>query len=282
VILGEEIAAEDLVPIFDGFIKDLDEVRIGALKHLANFLSLLSEATRNAYLPRLEEFLKMDNERNWRFRLEVTEQLGSMMSLGLYSPAHTREFLAPMALQLVQDRVAAVRVAATNVLSSMLSRLHGLQHPILASSLSSSIVEVLGKSQHWARRQTYAVLCGEIVKKAEEDRDQGDKETGGYSPSNFSTELLPHLLDLTWDKVPNVRLACARVVAALPESYRASCVDLVETAQAQLREDKDPDVRAVMRGEGEEEPVSCDTIIPTFTSLDNVISEATEILESGQ
>ena len=76
-----------------------------------------------------------------------------------------------------------------------------LQHPILASSLSSSIVEVLGKSQHWARRQTYAVLCGEIVKKAEEDRDQGDKETGGYSPSNFSTELLPHLLDLTWDKV---------------------------------------------------------------------------------
>ena len=70
-----------------------------------------------------------------------------------------------------------------------------------------------------------------------------------------------------------MRLACARVVAALPESYRASCVDLVETAQAQLREDKDPDVRAVMRGEGEEETVSCDTIIPTFTSLDNVISE---------
>ena len=28
VILGEEIAAEDLVPIFDGFIKDLDEVCI--------------------------------------------------------------------------------------------------------------------------------------------------------------------------------------------------------------------------------------------------------------
>ena len=26
VILGEDIAAEDLVPIFDGFIKDLDEV----------------------------------------------------------------------------------------------------------------------------------------------------------------------------------------------------------------------------------------------------------------
>lgn len=75
-----------------------------------------------------------------------------------------------------------------------------------------------------------------------------------------------------------MRLACARVVAALPESYRASCVDLVDTATAQLREDKDPDVRAVMRGDteeaaGEEEATAADTIIPTFTSLDNVISE---------
>ena len=72
-----------------------------------------------------------------------------------------------------------------------------------------------------------------------------------------------------------MRLACARVVASLPESYRASCVDLVDTATAQLREDKDPDVRAVMRGntENTEEPGACDTVIPTFTSLDNVISE---------
>ena len=64
------------------------------------------------------------------------------------------------------------------------------------------------------------------------------------------------------------------MVAALPENYRASCVDLVDTATAQLREDKDPDVRAVMRGDTEEETgTACDTVIPTFTSLDNVISE---------
>ena len=92
------------------------------MKHLANFLSLLSVETRNAYLPRLEEFLKMDNERNWRFRLELTEQLGSMMAL--YTPNDIREYLAPMATQLVQDRVAAVRVSATAVLSTMLHTSH--------------------------------------------------------------------------------------------------------------------------------------------------------------
>merc|ERR1712038_173810 len=41
IILGEEAAGQDLIPIFNGFLKDLDEVRIGLLKHLADFLKLL-------------------------------------------------------------------------------------------------------------------------------------------------------------------------------------------------------------------------------------------------
>ena len=181
-------------------------MRIGALKHLANFLSLLSEETRNAYLPRLEEFLKMDNERNWRFRLELTEQLGQLVLLSLFTASDIREYLAPMVSQLVQDKVSSVRVAATTVLSDMLFRLHSLGHPILASSLASNLVEVLGKSPHWAKRQTYAVLCGELLRQggsAESDETTGYSGgySGGYSPNSFSTELLPHLLDLAWDKV---------------------------------------------------------------------------------
>jgi len=245
VILGEEIAAEDLVPIFDGFIKDLDEVRIGALKHLSNFLALLATEARNAYLPRLGEFLKMDNERNWRFRLELTEQLGHM--LGLFSATDVREHLGPIVLQLVQDKVAAVRVAAAAVLSGMLSQLHNLNQPGLATSLATNLVEVLGHSTHWARRQTYAVLCGEVVKVKESE----DKTV--YSPSSFSTELLPHLLDLTWDKVPNVRLAVAKVVVELTPQHHSNCKELVDAAMAQLKQDKDRNVREVA---GEEESVT--------------------------
>ena len=40
-IMGQEITSRDLLPIFDGFLKDLDEVRIGILKHLADFFELL-------------------------------------------------------------------------------------------------------------------------------------------------------------------------------------------------------------------------------------------------
>ncbi|XP_041497669.1 serine/threonine-protein phosphatase 4 regulatory subunit 1-like isoform X8 [Microtus oregoni] len=38
VILGDQLTAADLVPIFSGFLKDLDEVRVGVLKHLYDFL----------------------------------------------------------------------------------------------------------------------------------------------------------------------------------------------------------------------------------------------------
>ena len=106
VILGGEVASTDLVPIFNGFIKDLDEVRIGVLKHLADFLKLLGEEERNSYLPRLGEFLKMDNERNWRFRLELTEQLGILVPI--FSAAQLTQHLAPIAITLIQVRAPSL------------------------------------------------------------------------------------------------------------------------------------------------------------------------------
>jgi len=233
VILGENIAAEDLVPIFDGFIKDLDEVRIGALKHLSSFLALLSTESRNEYLPRLGEFLKMDNERNWRFRLELTEQIGLM--LHLFSAEDIRDHLGPIAFQLVQDKVAAVRKAAAVVVSTMLSTLFKTEKEKYDARLASNIVKVLGQSTHWSRRQTFAVLCGEIVK--------NNQKEASYSESKFGTELLPQLLDLTWDKVPNVRIAVARVLMQLGPEHYSNCKDLIDAAMAQLKQDKDVNVR---------------------------------------
>ena len=77
-------------------------MRIGMLKHLADFLKLLQEQERNEYLPKLKEFLKMDNERNWRFRLELAEQLGLLVPL--FSPQDVKTYLAPIALTLIQVR----------------------------------------------------------------------------------------------------------------------------------------------------------------------------------
>lgn len=40
IIVGEEVTVRDLVPVFDQFLGDLDEVRIGVLRHLADFIKV--------------------------------------------------------------------------------------------------------------------------------------------------------------------------------------------------------------------------------------------------
>ena len=116
--MGQEITSRDLLPIFDGFLKDLDEVRVGILKHLADFFELLLPRERklvsvkvgdgqkvaretlwkefsactclhslpsfhvfvSQYLQRIKEFMNCDNQRNWRFRLELANQVSNNFS----------------------------------------------------------------------------------------------------------------------------------------------------------------------------------------------------------
>lgn len=121
MILGEEIAQNDLVPVFNGFIKDLDEVRIGVLKHLAHFLRLLRPQNRRDYLPRMDEFLRTDNENNWRFRLELATQLADIIDL--FSPQDCQTFLVPITLALMADKVVHIRRTCYTVVSASLGEI---------------------------------------------------------------------------------------------------------------------------------------------------------------
>ncbi len=61
---------DDLCPVFDSFFRDVDEVKIGILSHLAQFLKVLPLSNRKNYLDKLTYLTSVDNQRNWRFRLE--------------------------------------------------------------------------------------------------------------------------------------------------------------------------------------------------------------------
>lgn len=119
LILGEELTATDLVPIYDGFIKDLDEVRIGVLKHLATFLKILKPIDRCQYLPRLSNFLVTDNEWNWRFREELAIQL--LEAVTLFNPTDVARRIAPLSLELLIDKIAAVRTVALDLVRKKVS-----------------------------------------------------------------------------------------------------------------------------------------------------------------
>ena len=55
-ILGRRITEEDLVVKFNAFVRDWDEVRLGTLKNLYEFLRVLSPTARKIYLPLLYGF----------------------------------------------------------------------------------------------------------------------------------------------------------------------------------------------------------------------------------
>lgn len=242
VILGEEASGKDLIPIFNGFLKDLDEVRQGLLKHLADFMRLLSEEHSREYLPKLSEFLKMDNERNWRFRQELAEQLEKLIPL--YTPAEVEEHISPIAMVLVHDKVAAVRESTTSVLAAIMSALSRSDTPALATSLLHLIVESLAQETLWVHRQTFAALALRL------------HETSAVSEAEFAEVIVPRLLDLSSDAVPNVRLAVARTLSSVNartdffrSEERNAHFERMVTVERNLKNDSDVDVRYLYGGE---------------------------------
>ncbi|XP_015606879.1 serine/threonine-protein phosphatase 4 regulatory subunit 1 isoform X2 [Cephus cinctus] len=233
MILGEDLASRDLVPIYDGFIKDLDEVRIGALKHLATFLKVLGPIERYEYLPRLNDFLVTDNEWNWRFREELATQL--LEAVTLYSPLHVSRHIAPLSVHLLVDKIAAVRHVALALVTQIIS--HLAAEEALVTALIRELGDMLAAhSDKWTRRQTYALLCSHLI------------SSGAITGERFAREMLPFLLNLSWDRVPNVRLAVARTLARnvatmSPEWLGAEQAEEVEKKLKEMQKDLDRDVR---------------------------------------
>ncbi|CAD1477497.1 unnamed protein product, partial [Heterotrigona itama] len=237
IILGEELTVSDLIPIYDGFIKDLDEVRIGMLKHLATFLKILKPAVRVQYLPSLKEFLATDNEWNWRFREELATQLLEIVNL--FDPVNVDRYIVPLALELLRDKVAAVRHVALSLMTQIVAHLSDNKR--LVKALFRKLKSLV-YAKKWIRRQTFASLCAKII------------SNNAISGDRFSQEMLPTLLEISSDKVPNVRLVVARtlsenVVPMGSEWLGVKETEEVEKRLTEMRLDPDRDVRILAGGE---------------------------------
>ncbi|XP_012165643.1 serine/threonine-protein phosphatase 4 regulatory subunit 1 isoform X3 [Bombus terrestris] len=237
IILGEELTITDLVPIYDGFIKDLDEVRVGILKHLATFLKILKPTVRLQYLPRLKEFLTTDNEWNWRFREELATQLLDIVNL--FDPADVDRFIVPLALDLLRDKYAAVRYVALSLMTQIVAHLSDNRR--LVKALFRKLKSLV-YARKWVRRQTFAFVCANLISK------------NAISGDRFSQEMLPTLLEISSDKVPNVRLVVARTLSknVIPmgsEWLGVKQAEEVENRLREMRSDPDRDVRVLAGGE---------------------------------
>ncbi|XP_036616011.1 serine/threonine-protein phosphatase 4 regulatory subunit 1 isoform X1 [Trichosurus vulpecula] len=235
VILGDQLTAADLVPIFNGFLKDLDEVRIGVLKHLHDFLKLLHIDKRREYLYQLQEFLVTDNSRNWRFRAELAEQL--ILLLDLYSPRDVYDYLRPIALNLCADKVSSVRWISYKLVSEMVKKLNTATPSTFGVDLINELVENFGRCPKWSGRQTFVFVCQTVI------------EDDCLPMDQFAVHLMPHLLNLANDSVPNVRVLLAKTLrqTLLEKEYFLNSAnshqEAVEQTIMALQMDSDSDVK---------------------------------------
>ncbi|XP_054840611.1 serine/threonine-protein phosphatase 4 regulatory subunit 1 isoform X2 [Eublepharis macularius] len=235
VILGDQLTAGDLVPVFNGFLKDLDEVRIGVLKHLHDFLKLLHPDKRREYLYQLQEFLVTDNSRNWRFRAELAEQL--ILLLDLYSARDIYDYLRPIALSLCSDKVSSVRWISYKLVSDMVKKLYNAPTPTFVVDLMNELVESFCRCPKWSGRQAFVFICQTVI------------EDDCLPMDQFAEHLLPHLLHLASDRVPNVRVLLAKTLrqTLLEKEYFLICVNSYQEAVEQtimaLQMDNDSDVK---------------------------------------
>lgn len=235
VILGDQLTAADLVPIFNGFLKDLDEVRIGVLKHLYDFLKLLHSDKRREYLYQLQEFMVTDNSRNWRFRYELAEQL--ILIIELYSHYDVYDYLRQIALTLCSDKVSEVRWISYKLVVEILQKLYASGADELGLNFINEITVRFCHCPKWVGRQAFAFICQAVVEEECMPMDQ------------FSQHLLPSLLSLSSDPVANVRVLVAKALrqSVMEKAFfkEPGCAysDELEDTVLTLQQDKDRDVR---------------------------------------
>ncbi|KAM4649737.1 serine/threonine-protein phosphatase 4 regulatory subunit 1-like isoform 1-T1 [Amazona ochrocephala] len=234
VILGDQLTAADLVPIFNGFLKDLDEVRIGVLKHLYDFLKLLHADKRREYLYQLQEFVVTDNSRNWRFRYELAEQL--ILILELYNPNDVYDYLRHIALTLCSDKVSEVRWISFRLVVAILQKFYANNANALGLNFINELVVRFRHCSKWVGRQAFAFICQAVVEEECMPVDQ------------FVEHLLPSLLSLASDPVPNVRVLLAKALrqTLLEKAYFKSVgnphLEAAEETILALQSDRDQDV----------------------------------------
>uniref|UniRef100_A0A8C6Y1I3 Protein phosphatase 4 regulatory subunit 1 n=1 Tax=Naja naja TaxID=35670 RepID=A0A8C6Y1I3_NAJNA len=202
---------------------------------LASDMQLLHPDKRREYLYQLQEFLVTDNSRNWRFRAELAEQL--ILLLDLYSPRDTYDYLRPIALNLCADKVSSVRWISYKLVSEMVKKLYNAPTPAFVIDLMNELIERFCRCPKWSGRQAFVFICQTII------------EDDCLPMDHFAEYLLPHLLHLASDRVPNVRVLLAKTLrqTLLEKEYFLMCVnshqEAVEQTIVALQMDNDNDVK---------------------------------------
>uniref|UniRef100_A0A6J0TXS2 Serine/threonine-protein phosphatase 4 regulatory subunit 1-like isoform X4 n=1 Tax=Pogona vitticeps TaxID=103695 RepID=A0A6J0TXS2_9SAUR len=201
---------------------------------LASDVQLLHVDKRREYLYQLQEFVVTDNSRNWRFRYELAEQL--ILILELYNPNDVYDYLRHIALTLCSDKVSEVRWISFKLIVAILQKFYVNRANSLGLNFINELIMRFRHCSKWVGRQAFAFICQAVV------------EEECMPVDHFVEHLLPSLLSLASDPVPNVRVLLAKALrqTLLEKAYFRSVgnphLEAVEETVLVLQTDRDQDV----------------------------------------
>lgn len=121
-----------------------------------------------------------------------------MTAIPLFTPSECAKHIGKISTSLLADEVAAVRESSIFLCRDLIKYI--ASEKMLTKNGLVPLAERFAHSKKWKLRQTFALLSSEFLK------------SNALPCDLFVSEIMPHLLDLSWDPVPNVRLVVARTL----------------------------------------------------------------------
>uniref|UniRef100_M4BY62 Serine/threonine-protein phosphatase 4 regulatory subunit 1 n=1 Tax=Hyaloperonospora arabidopsidis (strain Emoy2) TaxID=559515 RepID=M4BY62_HYAAE len=204
-ILGQGITETQLATAFDGYLHDVQDVRLGAMLHFADFLENVSPSFRESYLPVLTEFDSFDKTTKWRFREVLSGQLAQLCHT--FTPGATFAVINPLVFKLITDPVAVVREQSYHACPLLVARLNS--NATWLTAIVDKFV-TLARSTHYQDRQCFVKICASfLLTKEPQEVSEKDAVLACAARDFFSSQLAAVFFTLALDPVSNVRLVFA-------------------------------------------------------------------------
>uniref|UniRef100_A0A914DIJ9 Uncharacterized protein n=1 Tax=Acrobeloides nanus TaxID=290746 RepID=A0A914DIJ9_9BILA len=197
-IIGTELTEQDLLTLFESYLRDDADVRAGLVKNLSEFFKIVSEEVRERLIIQLSGFMEIEVHRNWRIRFELSRECIQLCRL--LSPHQVNEYIAPLSMLLANDSIADVRLQGVELLAEIVAIFICSDAPIsYVQSLLDDSRRSFMKSNSYRRRQSWGNFMQAILQKNLLHNEQ------------FMLLFEDDLIEVSRDKISFVRLTTCQI-----------------------------------------------------------------------
>eukprot|EP01002_Notosolenus_urceolatus_P014897 NODE_688_length_1855_cov_6.260797_g559_i0.p1 GENE.NODE_688_length_1855_cov_6.260797_g559_i0~~NODE_688_length_1855_cov_6.260797_g559_i0.p1 ORF type:complete len:607 (+),score=144.44 NODE_688_length_1855_cov_6.260797_g559_i0:251-1822(+) len=221
-ILGRQVSESALIPLFLSLLKDTaPDVRLAVIGNLAEVTEIGLDLLRSHLVPAL---VTLAEDAQWRVRYAVIGHIPQLsVQLG---QVFFEEKLSDLLIAWLKDRVFAIREAAVEALEKIVKNFGE------AWATEALIPRILsGKSDRNYLYRTTTLYALRAIGLA-------------LTPQTIASHLIPAVLELSRDPVPNIRFVACKILADLIPSLDKPLVNsTIRPLLHRLHDDSDRDVQ---------------------------------------